>query len=745
MKTLKPFFPVFIFSVAFFLFQGSASGKLQNNQGTKPAIIFDKDNRFDWIQTARVFLLDAYQPPFAPELEYDAEVFADAMVEMHANVLRLGTMGKYATIPGIRFSTHPDQGERDLLQETIEACRTRGIKVVAYISTGHRLAWSMITEDYPEYAHQSVPGGGPIRSHMYLGESHGTVCWMTPYREAYLDYVTHVVNNYDIDGIYFDAWFPNYFWTGMRLCYCDGCREGILRVAGIDMPYHENNNDYTADELAAIEKYHHWYLEEIIVVLQEVTRIVRAGNKDIPMISNINNPERMAGLHPVIINSMDAFLYERGHTILERAEGVALARSLGMHVWPYVGTYHNWPRLAWQGINYQQEIFTNLMYGGGSIIAQPTGYVDHSDNREYVRYPFGIIRDNEELLNGMESYPHVGVVFAYNSPPDHVHRSWHQGETNARSSTLGAFSVCMFNHVQVSSISEFVLDDPEKLARYNVIYLANIPYLSAERVSNLNNYVYNGGNLIASYATTLFDSSGSRQSRFGLEDLIKVRPFTPAGDTREIVENYWSMTGGPNDLYLLTTHEGERLLGKELHSRLFPLWIYEPVEVLPGARVLMNIVRGYDKQAVLPGIVLSEHGSGRVLYYSSALESLYNSDGPDLLDELLSKLVEVAGGPAPYKIDAPSSLISNLMVKDDKMVLHLTNWTGNKFEKPLRNEYYLAPVENVRLQIRIPENRNIRKVSMMVEADFSTSIRGQTLELVIPRINDYQGIVVELE
>lgn len=712
----------------------------------QPSHIFDKDNRFDWILTARVFLLDAYQPPFAPELEYDAEVFADAMVEMNANVLRFGTMGKYATIQGVRFSTHPEQGERDFLRETIDACRKRGIKVVAYISTGHRLAWSMITEDYPEYAHQSTPGGGPLRSHMYLGESHGTVCWMTPYREAYRDYVEHVVNNYDIDGIYFDAWFPNYFWTGRRLCYCDGCREGIYKVAGIDMPYHENDNDYNREELAAIDKYHQWYLEEMMGILQEVTGIVRAGDKDIPMISNINDPERMASLHPEIINSMDAFLYERGRTILERAEGVTVPRSVGLHVWPYIGTYHNWPRLAWQGINYQQEIFTNLMFGGGSIIAQPTGYIEHADNRKYVSYPFGIIKDNEELFEGMESYPYVGVVFAYNSPDDHIHRSWHQGVTNARTSTLGAFSACLFNHIQVSSISEFVLDNPEKLSRYNVIYLANIPHLSPQRIMNIHNYVYNGGNLIVSHAATLYDNNGKRQDRFCLEELIRVRPFSPGGITGEIVENYWSMTGGPNDLYLLTTDEGNQLLGNQLHSRLFPLWIYEPVEVLPGARVLMNIVTGYDYQPVLPGVVYSEHGTGRVLYYASALESLYNSDGPDLLDELLSILVETtASEPAPYRIEAPASLISNMMVKDNKMLLHLTNWTGNKYEKPLRNEYYLAPVEDVRLQIRIPENRSIRSVSVLVETDFSTNFSGQTIELFIPRIDAYQGIVVELE
>ena len=90
--------------------------------------------QYDWLNTARIFLIDAYQPPFAPKLEFDAEKLAQTMQSMHVNVVRMSTMGKYATIQGIRFSTHPDQGKRDLLAEMIAAAKPRGIKVIPYIS-----------------------------------------------------------------------------------------------------------------------------------------------------------------------------------------------------------------------------------------------------------------------------------------------------------------------------------------------------------------------------------------------------------------------------------------------------------------------------------------------------------------------------------------------------------------------------------------------------------------------------------
>lgn len=708
--------------------------------------ISDKDDRFNWIQTARVFLLDAYQPPFAPVLEYDAEVFAETMADMHANVARIGTMGKYATIQGTRFSTHPDQSGRDLLSETIRACKPRGIKVIPYISTGHKLAWSMVTGDYPEYAQKATPNGLPCRSHMYVGEDHGTVCWMTPYREAFLDYVEHVVRDYDIDGIYFDAWNPHYFWEGKKVCYCEGCQKGFRETTGLEIPYHEKNEDYTREELSAIEKYHDWYKEEYLNnVVLKVRELVKSY-KDIPMISNINNPEKMASLDPRIINSMDAFLYERGRTILERAEGVSVPRSIGMHVWPYVGVYHNWPRLAFQGINYQQEIFTNLMFGGGSIIAQPTGYQDHTEHRQYVRFPFGLIETHEEKLEGLENYPYTGVVFAYKSPVNHEQNSWNEGITDSRTSSLGAFSACLYQHLQVSSISEFVLDDPKKLHKYPVLYLANLPYLSDERIRNITGYVRDGGSLIASYGTTVYDKNGHRRETFGLEDLIHVKPLIPEGELAGIISSHRAMIGGPNDLYL-KSRTGKNVIPDESpESRLFPLWFYEPVEVLEGGEVIMDIVTGHDQQPVLPGVVLSRYGKGKVIYCTSALESLYQAGGQDLVGALIKKLIGiVAPEPAPYRLEAPASLLANLTKAENRMVLQLTNWTGNKFEQPQKNEYYLSPVEDVRLQIRIPENKKVTRVSTLVKTNYRKKITGQYVDVFFPRIESYQAVLVELE
>jgi len=696
----------------------------------------------DWIQTARIFLLDAYQPPFKPELEFDAEKIAQTMEDMHANIARISTMGTYATIQGIRFSTHPDQAGRDLLAETIEACKPRGIRVLPYISTGHKLAWSMVTEDYPEYAQVTKPGGGPTRDHMYVGEDHGTVCWNTPYRKAYYDYIEHVVRDYDVCGMYFDTWFPFYFYQGKKICYCNGCRTGFRDFSGLELPYHEDDQDYSDIELKTIDKYHDWYYEELVKILYEVRRIIKS-HKDVPLIYNINNPDKIANEDPRVIQAMDAFLYERGNSMLERAEGISLARAMGIGVFPYIGSYNNWPRVVYNGYDFQQQIFTTVMFGGAPIIAQPYPYIRDNKYRNYVSYPFSVIKENEKRFSDVENYPYVAVIYANENPPGHAKSSW-WWKADTRTSTLGAFAGCLYRHVQVTSAMETLLDDPNQLKKYKVLYLADIPYISAQRIENIKNYVKNGGGLIVSYATSLYDSSGALQDHFSLEDLIQVKLAQKTPELTKQINNYQCMVGGPNDLYLLSS-QGSNQFSGEWQDKLIPLWFYIPVELTEGGEIIMDIVTGDGQRPFLPGVTITSYGEGRVLYSSTSIESLFYETNIDVTGDLIQQFVNIVSeGPAPYQLDAPSTLIANMAWKDDNhYVMHLCNWTGEKFENNDRYTYYLAPLENIHLSINIPDGKKMASISAFPETKIEQKVDGNIVDIVIPKMGAYQGFDIQ--
>jgi hypothetical protein len=76
------------------------------------------------------------------------------------------------------------------------------------------------------------------------------------------------------------------------------------------------------------------------------------------------------------------------------------------------------------------------------------------------------------------------------------------------------------------------------------------------------------------------------------------------------------MTVNPYDLYLAGRQ-------RRSMSDVSPLWYFLPVRALDGGKVWKEIVTGDGLRPVLPGVIVSRYGKGRVVYCATALESLF--------------------------------------------------------------------------------------------------------------------------
>ncbi|MBM3891744.1 MAG: hypothetical protein FJ388_21730 [Verrucomicrobia bacterium] len=296
--------------------------------------------------------------------------------------------------------------------------------------------------------------------------------------------------------------------------------------------------------------------------------------------------------------------------------------------------------------------------------------------------------------------------------------------------------------------------------RYKVLYLANVPHLSSQRIRNIRDFVAAGGGLVASYGTSLCALEGLpparpmhlfrigfapaapklvRQDRFELEELIRVRPETPSGAQAAWIERHTSDVSRLDDL-CLRPRPGRGPADASWKDKLVPALDYMTVRPLEDAVVAADIVAG-ENRAVAPGVVLSHFGKGRVAYLAVALESLYLQTNLRAAAEIINSLVLwAAPEPAPYTVEAPDCLIANLTTNGDMRVLHLANWTGNKLEQPDLSEYYLAPIENVRVTLRTPPRRKIRELALLVDAPFRRKDLGQMVEMTLPKLEAYQAI-----
>jgi len=143
-------------------------------------------------------------------------------------------------------------------------------------------------------------------------------------------------------------------------------------------------------------------------------------------------------------------------------------------------------------------------------------------------------------------------------------------------------------------------------------------------------------------------------------------------------------------------------------------------------------------------LVISDLGKGKVLYSASSLESLFYSNGNPELKKLIASMVPmVAEEPAPYSVKAPSALITNMAVSEYSYILHLTNWTGDKFEMKHVMEDYIAPAENIEITIPIPQGRKVESVKSLTGSQFRKNSGNGSIKIVIPRVNAYEGIEIK--
>jgi hypothetical protein len=715
----------------------------KGSSGIAPATLKGESiqgKKYDWISHARIFIVDGYTYPLAPDIEFDAKRLAETMVDMHANVLRIASSGNDWFIPGTEFKVVDNLGNRDILAECIAACKPRGIKVVPYLRTGGEISASSMK---PEWARVENPRGD-IRSFWDLGAKVSTFCWNTTYRQAFYDYVKTVVSKYDIDGIYFDAWGGYGF--GTNICYCEGCKKGFKKLTGEDIPYREDANEYTSEELKTLDRYRAWCKEELFEAFRETKRIVKSY-KDIPLINNINNPGSFANRSPKdmrVINETDAFLYERGKSIIERAEGVSVATAHGFTVWPYVGTYDPFPRIPHYKYELGQEIFTTVVFGGSPILYHSYFFVNHPESREPVKEAFQTIDENYESFNGFRSDEFCAVVWNNLDPAGHPIKGY-LWDVDARVNSLGSFSACIKNHIQTTSLLKMDLDNSEILNRYKVLYLPDICYLTDKQITNIKSFVEKGGGLVMTYDTSLYDENGNKLSDFALGDLAKIRYYKPDEEISKKMHRH-SAFGSVWDMYL-KTRTGQKVIKSPLSDGLIPTHVYETVDALPGGTVIADQVFGSRNELNAPGLVVSKYGKGKVAYISSAMGAMYLQTGIKEFSDFIRDVIDyVSPEGVPYEIEAPhSTLITNMTVNGNKRVFHLINWTGSQSERMWQNVYYIPPIENVTIKFKIPAGKRINKITSFVPIDFSKKKEKNTQYITLPRVEKYQGIVIAME
>jgi hypothetical protein len=468
------------------------------------------DRQFEWLRRARLAIIEA--PFYILDLEkqhFDAEAIVERAARCKVNVIRLGAARTYAYFQSKIAPIAPSIGKRDFVEEVIQAAKPRGIKVVTYIQLGYENV--VLYQQHPNWVSRLLDGspmavGRPEEVHM---------CCNSPYREWKISVIRELCANYDVNGVYLDG--PTYF----GYCYCSYCRRKFAETADIDIPEVEDWTD------PSWQSYALWRYQVLASFLSDIREAVRQVRPEIPLINNnityFHGRCRRESRIPELLSEIsDGMLLESHrthqklpwHRVGQHAKyGSASGKPLWMW-WEYnVG---DWSFSSCSPAELRLK-YAEVLANGGTPGIFPFDVTERApEGLETLRDCFSLQEENEERIFSARPTHFVGLPYSRQTA------EWYGGadpEKEYTESHTGMYRALSHAHVPFN-----VLRDPdlteEKLSGYQVLLLSNLACLSDSQLETIRRFVSNGGGLVATFQTSLFDDRGRGRPEFGFSDVF---------------------------------------------------------------------------------------------------------------------------------------------------------------------------------------------------------------------------------
>lgn len=641
-------------------------------------------------------------------------------------------------------------GNRDILQEITAACKNAGIKVIARID--FRGAEEHVYRKFPDWFKKD-PDQKPVTTNYtkpVLYES----CYMGQHRNEYAnEYVSYVLKNYAVDGI----WHNSPGFNG--ICYCPRCQDAYKTAVNKPIPLLKSASDQEIDQ------YMVWKAQAADQHMDRIKKTVKSFGNDKAYTAEVFS---IYGVGQRIDSGIDLDSARKYFDILV---SVAFLTENGQHQYfPY------------ENLNYGSTIIKFLkstapereavvMYGGNGtthrlVIDPPIDLkvwlwqilsaggrfwncyfsnvpTQTHDNRnafnETEVYQF--VKQNEKLLERHVPVANVGIYYSRQTRVSYRKKT-EEGDPFGIE-IRGMEAVMMENHIP----HDFILDDQlsqERLQKYKLIVLPNIKCMSDREMALLKEYVRSGGNLIATYTTSLYDEAGQERSDYGLSELFGVHYAGKRENTRR--DNYQYILNKKHPIVAADSPQTELLFNAGFTA------LSKPVQ---GATVICTWVPTIQNQppdkawvdkfsTEYPTIVENSYGNGKVLYFANQPDLLsYQTGHPDPRNTLLRSIRHLLGDAGFIESNAPSSVnigLTRSLTKPNQYILSLVNTTSG----PMRPIRELIPVHDIQIRLRLDGKAVASYRVLRCQGNCQLVSKGKTIDLRLSTLNDFSAVSIQM-
>lgn len=687
-----------------------------------------------WFQKSlHRLLVDMHIPDWDSEFlsQFDPEVYADMMklAKVDTAEIYAGSCLGLCYWPTKIGYQHKQLNGRDLLGETMEACRKRGITPQVYLNVWNRAAH----DDHPEWRVRMMDGQGTCD---HLSWRFGLCCHNTGYGEFFLKVLDELNASYETPGFWIDM-IGNYYF-----CTCEACRKRFREETPFqDLPDTADWNDPVF--LAYIECRAKWLGEFAKNIYETVKK--RTPDRTVTLQTASIGRGRFSGINGDFLDSSDYLAGDFTGGSLQQSYVCKYFSMLSKHrpiefMTPRcenlihhttTRSFHNLKMRAYAAVA-NQASFTlidaidpkgtldrRFYETAGELNGTYSLYEDYISPDSVSIHDVAIYHSMESCID-LDNTP-VKLEKIENSfgPPIEKHRT-NIAQKLQKDHIL--WKMCRGNDVQ-------------ELLKSPVIILHDCSSLTDSDCDALTEYVRNGGKLYASYRTSLYDPKKGMRKDFKLaecfgihftgENTQKITYISPVNDDvlNGVVKDYPLML--ESSQLKITVDPETEVLG----TLTLPISTAEEL-VRFGSAISNPPMR----ETGLPALTRHRFGKGEVIYVAGDLETLPF----DLHCKVFTGLInQLSGDSRIVQSNAPAHVEFTLFdqPEEKQLVFSCLN---------LPVDLPAVPVHDVKISLKLPAQYQTKKVVSIPEnkeITFEYDENGR-MNFELPVLNEFALFVI---
>ncbi len=673
---------------------------------------------------------------------YDPQFWLDYFKRLHVDAVTLNAGGAVAFYPTqVPFHYRSKWlGKMDTFGDLAKSCRSMAMVVVARTDAhachqdvyGAHPDWIMTDANGKKMRHPSDPD-----------------FWLTcPYGPYNFEFLTavhqEIMTKYMVDGIFTNRW------AGSGMCYCIHCQTLFRDFSGLALPRTRNPQDparkqYILWRQARLFELWRLWNAKIQAINPNASYIANAGGGalselDMKTVGELAptlfaDRQGRAGLMPPWANGKNGKEYRA--TMGKKA--IVGIFSMGLE-----------DKYRWKDSVQSEDEIRLWVADGIANGLRPwfTKFDCKIIDPRWLPVVEGIYTwhyAHQDYLRNDRALARVGMVYSQQTAEFY-------GGDDARSKVedpgLGFYQALVEARIPFEMVHDHLLDR-EHLQQFRTLILPNIAALSTAQCGQLQAFVEEGGRLVATYETSLYNEWGVRQPDFGLASLFGVHfagkvegPMLNSylalnkdlatGQFHPLLkdlENAVRIINGANQVRVRTAGTGE-----------YPLQVVAPYPDLPMEEVFPR--KGTPPEQV--GAVVREVGKGRVVYLPGDIDrTFWETLNFDQARLLRNAVLWATDETAPLTVQGKGVLDVSLWSQKNAMTAHLVNLTNPMMMKgPIRE---VIPITKQEVNVQIPAGRTVRRVRLLVGGgEPHYSVREGALRLDVPSIEIHEVVAIDL-